>query len=358
MKKILKFCFNTTTWQPTKSEWVHLLSSIAKDERDRVSRYVFKRDSKQTLMGQVLIRYCLKNLLNIESNNLCIGRNAKERPFLKLKESLALAKQTNTSDYLVDFNVSHNGDYTIICAGMVNCNLKKLDDIENSFRIGTDVMKIDIRNRTNASQNETDEELFEKELTKHERVINSEFSDVEKNFIYSKTNPVEKLSAFYRLWCLKESYVKALGEGIGFDIKRVETVPNSELFIDLLRKKHLVVDDTLLMVDSKLVRNCKFYEQYFTSSTNTNIQTGRVQLHVMTVCIIEKEKLNKSSNSSSSNSAASDNTRTELDEFVEVSLTDIMPCLIPLEKLDENNCRELEESWLKFSEKAESPFAV
>lgn len=357
MKKILKFCFNTTSWQPTKTEWMHLLSAIAKEERDRVSRYVFKRDSKQTLMGQVLIRYCLKNLLNIESNNLCIARNPKERPYLKLKETLASVKQPNL-DCLVDFNVSHNGDYTIICAGMISCSLKKVDDLEGSFRIGTDVMKIDVRNRT-STQSETDEELFEKELTKHERVINSEFSDAEKNFIYSKSNPVEKLSAFYRLWCLKESYVKALGEGIGFDIKRVETIPSSELFIDLMRKKHIVADDTKLLVDSKLVKNSKFYEQYFTSNNSSSTQTGRVQLHVMTVCIIEKEKLSKSSSSSSySAAAANEIIKTELDEFVEVNLTDIMPCLIPLEKPDETNAKELEESWLKFSEKAESPFAV
>lgn len=346
MKKILKFCFNTSTWNPTKVEWIHLFSSIAKEERDRVVRFVFKRDSKQTLMGQILIRYCLKTMLNIETNNVCLGRNSKERPYLKVKETLQLSKMNNF-EYLVDFNVSHNGDYTIICAGMISCQLKKLDELEGCFRIGTDVMKIDIRNRQQT--NDLDEAvLFEQELSKHERVINSEFSESEKTFIYSKRNPVEKLSAFYRLWCLKESYVKALGEGIGFDIKRVETIPNSELFIDLLRKKHLVVDDTKLMVDSKIVKNCKFYEQYFTTKSTTTTTSGRVQLHVMTICVIEKDnKIKTSSN---------ELLKTESDEFVEVNLTDIMTCLVPIDKLDDNNTKEFEDCWVKFAEKAESPF--
>lgn len=185
---------------------------------------------------------------------------------------------------------------------------------------------------------------------------------------------MEKLSAFYRLWCLKESYVKALGDGIGFDIKRVESVPTSELLIDLIRKKHLVVDDTKLMVDSKLVKTCKFYEQYFTSSC-ANVKdnaNNKVQLHVMTVCVIEKEKLSKASSSaglaacspssSASSSAAAANhevIRNEMDEFVELNLTDIMPCLMPIEKqADDTTTKEFEENWQKFAEKAESPFVV
>jgi hypothetical protein len=210
-------------------------------------------------------------------------------------------------------------------------------------------------------------------------VIESEFSELEKNYIYSKSNPVEKLSAFYRLWCLKESYVKALGDGIGFDIKRVECVPNSELLIDLIRKKHLVVDDTKLLVDGKLVKNCKFYEQYFTSNCANSPKdnaNNKVQLHVMTVCIIEKEKLTKASSSaglsicspssantnttsssSSSSSSIHEVIRTEMDEFVELNLTDIMPFMMAIEKpVDDATTKEFEENWLKFTEKAESPF--
>ena len=143
MKRILKYCFNTSAWSPTKSEYMFLLSTIPRDERERVARYVFKRDAKQTLLGQVMIRYCLKTLLNTDTNNLCIARNAKERPYLKVKETLSQAR-LNSFDYLVDFNVSHNGDYTIICAGIRSCSAKKLDDLEGTFRIGTDVMKIDV----------------------------------------------------------------------------------------------------------------------------------------------------------------------------------------------------------------------
>lgn len=124
MKKIFKYCFNTSTWKPGRLEWVNLLASIPKEERDRVTSFMFKRDSKQTLMGQILIRYCLKNLLNIDWHSIILDRNTKGRPYLKLKETLALSKLNNL-DHTVDFNVSHAGDYTILAAGMFPIHSKK-----------------------------------------------------------------------------------------------------------------------------------------------------------------------------------------------------------------------------------------
>jgi hypothetical protein len=43
-------------------------------------------------------------------------------------------------------------------------------------------------------------------------------------------------------------------------------VPTSELFIDLISKRHLVANDTLIHVDSKPAKNVKFYEQYLTNN--------------------------------------------------------------------------------------------
>ncbi len=107
MKKILKHCFNTTLWTPTRSEWINMLSCLPTPERENVTRFMYKSDSKQTLIGQILIRYCLKLLLNIESSHLVVDRNSKGRPFLKLKESLISAKLSNqTIDNHVDFNVN------------------------------------------------------------------------------------------------------------------------------------------------------------------------------------------------------------------------------------------------------------
>jgi len=355
MKKFLKYCFNTAAWQPSKVEWLQLLSAISKEERDKVTRFMFKRNAKQTLIGRVLIRYCLNSLLNIEWSSLCIGQTAKERPYLKIKETSCLAR-LGTFQYHVDFNVSHAGDYTVIFAGAQSLNDKRSADgeLDDLFKLGADVMKIEVSEKTRANNpDDSEEAVYQKELNSHDRVINSKFSNAEKQFIYNKLSPVEKLSAFYRLWCLKESFVKALGEGVGFDLKRIEAVPSSELFIDFNSKKHLVAMDTCVYVDSKLVKTCKFYEQYFTNNLGNRDPNVKTQLHIMTACVIEKEK--------SVSSADSSQAKTKMNEFVELNLEDLLSCIAKcssLDVIDNSNDQEYEEYWSKYCQKAESPLVA
>ena len=343
MRKILKYCFNTTVWIPSRSEWLLLLSALPKEERDRICSYMFKRDSKQTLIGQILIRYCLKLLLNINWQNICIGRNTKNRPFLKVRETLCLS-QLKSIDFSADFNVSHSGDYCIIVAGKFPA--KKKDDLEESPRLGSDVMKIDITRSKLKYPNESDQFLFQHQLDLLERVIESKFSNVEKSYIYNRPNPVEKLTAFYRLWSLKESFVKAQGDGIGFDIKRIECIPRSELLFDLNSKKGVVVDDTQIMVDSKLVKNCKFYEQYFMHSSDSMLNlypSKKPHLHIMCHCIMESEKSLKEKKDVD-----------QISEFVEIDLVDILKVVSSIESIEEN-LNEFDEMWKLFSQKDEKP---
>ncbi|RNA39483.1 L-aminoadipate-semialdehyde dehydrogenase-phosphopantetheinyl transferase [Brachionus plicatilis] len=343
MRKILKFCFNTTAWSPSRSEWLALLSSLPKEERERTTSYMFKRDSKQTLIGQALIRYCIKCFLNTDWQNICIGRNSKNRPFLKLKETLCLS-QLKSVDFVIDFNVSHSGDYTIIIAGMFPTK-KKADDLEESPKLGSDVMKIDITRSKIRHPNESDEFLFQHQLELFERVVESKFSNAEKAYIHNRPNPVERLTAFYRLWSLKESYVKAQGDGIGFDIKRIECIPRSDLLFDLNSKKGLVIEDTQILVDSKLVKNCRFYEQYFMYSSDSvpnQYPSQRPHLHIMTHCIIESDKSIKDRKDAD-----------QIGEFVEIGLNDILKDLSYVENIEEFS--EFEEMWKGFSQKDEKP---
>jgi phosphopantetheinyl transferase (holo-ACP synthase) len=227
-------------------------------------------------------------------------------------------------------------------------------------------MKISIERSRAINPNDTNEELFRKELERHERVINSKFSNTEKNYIYNRPNIVESLTAFYRLWCLKEAYVKALGDGVGFDLKRIECSPNSELLIDLNGKKHVVVNDTQLFVDSKLVKTCKYYEQYYMNNLTSNESTSgehKHELHIMTLCILEKESSLKSSKDKPSSSSTSTNNNTstiqsssETDEFVEIALKDLISSITPLQDLEEClNSDEFEDLWQRFCQKLEEP---
>jgi 4'-phosphopantetheinyl transferase len=350
MRKFLNLCFNTTVWSPTRSEWLNLLASLPKEERERVSAYVFQRDAKQTLIGQVLIRYCLKKLLNIEWHHLEIARNGKGRPFLQLDETLKKAKM-NSFDLHVDFNVSHSGDYAIIAAGVCD-RVNGAKNESAGFKVGVDIMKIDVEKTRQMYPNDSHEDIYQKELESHERVISGKFSNIERNYIYNRLNPVEKLTAFYRLWCMKESYVKALGDGIGFDLRRIECLANSELLFDLNSKKPVVVTDSQLFVDSKLVRNCKYHEQYHMSSHN-----AKTELHIMTICILfdDTERVTASSTTNNrqitTNEAQHTASNFVVNEFVEVSLKEILSSLVPLvDKSDQETAEIMESYWFKFSQ--------
>ncbi|BHF63104.1 hypothetical protein SprV_0200609400 [Sparganum proliferum] len=52
--------------------------------------------------------------------------------------------------------------------------------------------------------------------------MKSIFAASEWNFLMSGATDAAKMQRFFRLWCLKEAYVKALGVGLGMDLQTVE----------------------------------------------------------------------------------------------------------------------------------------
>jgi len=64
-----------------------------------------------------------------------------------------------------------------------------------------------------------------------------------------------QLSTFFRLWCLKESYIKAQGTGLGIDLRTLSFQINSELSDD-----RLVVTDTEFYRDGARDTSVQFEE--------------------------------------------------------------------------------------------------
>lgn len=110
-----------------------------------------------------------------------------------------------------DFNVSHAGEHVVFAAGEFGA-------------VGTDVMPLQDTRR-------------EEEIGEFFRLMRRKFTEDEWSQIrYPGSDQKTQLSVFFRLWCLKESYIKAEGTGLGIDLQSLSFKLNtSDLSKDVTR---------------------------------------------------------------------------------------------------------------------------
>ena len=87
------------------------------------------------------------------------------------------------------------------------------------------------------------------------RLMNRNFTAEEWQQIRSSSTPMQ---TFFRLWALKESYVKALGVGITLDLRTISFQLNSSL-----ENRLEIRNDTKLYLNGSVVRNWIFHEYLF-----------------------------------------------------------------------------------------------
>lgn len=201
----IRWCFNTTEWNPSEKDILLATSCVQKEEKDRLSRFVFKKDFKSSLIGRLMMRKFASEALNFLYNEIKFQRNEKDKPVLIQPESQNLA-----------FNVSHQGDYAIL-AGELGTDV-----------IGADVMKFEF------ARNITVKEYF--------RLMNRTFSEDEWSKIKSYPEDLDQIRSFHRHWALKESYVKALGVGITVNLQEISFKVKNDL------KQGEILSDTELHV--------------------------------------------------------------------------------------------------------------
>jgi len=140
---------------------------LTEKEVTNISFFKFKQTKDSYLVSQGALRMLLSGYLGVSPNLVKIGRKVKGKPFSIDNPSL-------------NFNVSNSGQFVTIA-------------FSYDGEVGIDIEKI-------------------RPLPDLNELINSNFSEKEKQFINSK--PEERLSRFYRFWTIKESYLKAIGEGM------------------------------------------------------------------------------------------------------------------------------------------------
>ena len=187
----IRWAFNTRLWQPTDAEWKKGMSLVSLGEAERIFKFVFLEDRKRTLVGHLALRAAISEALNVPRAAVELSRTDRGKPCVT---SGFLSRYPESTEF--SFNISHHGDYVVLSA-------------ERCGGIGIDVMKIE-----QPRSSRTVEEFF--------KTMQRQFTPNEWSFINSGKDQFSKLSNFYRLWALKESYLKATGEGISLNLQLLD----------------------------------------------------------------------------------------------------------------------------------------
>ena len=153
-------------------EGMAVLTSLDPVEAQRVLRFRYEDDRKRALAGRLLWRVVC-NRDGLSSESLMFRRTVEGKPYVVV-------------DGNYNFNVSHHGAWVVAIS-------------DASRLVGVDIMRYDEPTRGR-------ETFFES--------MRAQFTEREWNEIGVD------LKVFYRFWALKESYIKAIGIGLGFNLQR------------------------------------------------------------------------------------------------------------------------------------------
>ena len=158
-----------------------LILYISAEKAAKIMKFYDTKDIYRSVLGEILARYlifCRTNCLN-ENVKINVGKNSK--PILTYPNNL-------------HFNISHSND-------LVMCALSNVD-------IGVDIEHMKKTQKTNLE------------------VVSRFFTDDEYNYILSFNCEDEIQKSFYKIWTLKESYVKTIGKGLLLPFKSFSMIIN------------------------------------------------------------------------------------------------------------------------------------
>ena len=148
------------------------LEAVSPKRREKAGRLRFEKDRRLSLAAGILTRFVFENHFGISWEEVKLSENEYGKPFFEGGESIC-------------HNLSHSGNMVICAAGPVP--------------VGCDIEEIK-ESRTNVS------EKF--------------FAQSEKKFV--RENGAD---GFFRIWTLKESYMKAVGMGLSLPMKDFSVCP-------------------------------------------------------------------------------------------------------------------------------------
>jgi 4'-phosphopantetheinyl transferase len=167
---------------PEPVERLHAVLSL--EERQRAGRFRFPDDRTRSVVGRGMLRTIVAACLETSPEELVFATNREGKPALDAAAGAAL-----------EFNVSHSGRWVVI-------------GVTRQARVGVDV------------------ELM-RPLSDRDRLIERFFASAEARAIQALAEE-ERHAAFFACWTRKEAFIKAIGSGLQFDLKRFEVAVRAD----------------------------------------------------------------------------------------------------------------------------------
>ncbi len=146
-----------------KGTYEQLLGCATPAKRTKIRRFICEEDRLSSLFADLLIRSIIMKKTGLKNEEIDFGKNAFGKPFLMGRDDF-------------HFNLSHSGVWVVAAV--------------DSQPVGVDVEKI------------SDIDLG---------IADSFFSEDEHKDLMGQNN---KQDYFFKLWSLKESYIKIIGKGL------------------------------------------------------------------------------------------------------------------------------------------------
>lgn len=200
----LRWAVDSSAWDPEGEhegpEFQYLLALIQdEEERKQVLKFMFLEDKKRALLSRLLVRRASAAVLGLPGfEALEIARTKGKKPFLKAPRPGA--DRQDLANF--NWNVSHEGDWVVLASEplcICGVDVAAPQQMRRGARV-VDVFKD-----------------FADQLTPEE------WEFVRREGQRSGTAPGEDptYEAFQRHWSCKEAFVKARGDGLGFELNRV-----------------------------------------------------------------------------------------------------------------------------------------
>ena len=209
----LRWIVNSTAWKPSEVEFEFILQSLLPPhESDAVRRFRRMEDRKRAVLSRLMQRNAIARACEANGGGgaeeeaaatttralrgLDVRRTKGSKPFFAVRLGLAHAPNFN-------FNVSHEGDYVVLAS-------------ETHAVVGVDVAAPgQVRRVTEAASAETDVESL---LETFKNVLTQREVDAIRETAREKGERAGE-ELFRKHWSLKEAHVKAVGVGLGMDLK-------------------------------------------------------------------------------------------------------------------------------------------